>query len=130
MEAMGPLLRAALTAELDLNANQLDAELEVKKLQQLVWKLEWQNEQLRNRSGGSGRPSPNPLVAKPSRCQPSSAPSLLSESVSGSLETPEDQQDYFLAQCGENGDEPSLLDELELLDLNSPSFSDSSDETW
>lgn len=130
MEALGALLRPALTAELDLNANRLDAELEVKKLQQLVWKLEWQNEQLRNSSGGSGGPSTNLRVAKPSWCQPSSAPSLLSESGSGSLDAPEEQQDYFLAQCGEHIDEPSLLDELELLDLNSPSFSDESDETW
>lgn len=122
MEAMGPLF---ITGELDLNANRLDAELEVKKLQQLVWKLEWQNEQLRNRSGGSSGHSLNLLVPGPKWCRPSSGPSLRSESVLGSLQTQEDQPDHYLA-----GDEPSLLDELELLDLNSLSFSDESDETW
>lgn len=111
MEAVGPLLRPVQTGELDLNANRLDAVLEVKKLQQLVWKLEWQNEQLRNRSVRFG------------------GPSLLSEPVLSSPETPEDQLDYFMDQCGENTDEPSLLDELELLDLNSMS-TEESDETW
>lgn len=133
MEAVESLLRPALAAELDLNANRLDAELEVKKLQQLVRKLEWQNEQLRNRSGGSGEAAPNLPAAGLGWCQPTSAPSLLGESALGSLEVPEDQLDgldYFLAQCGGDGAEPSVLDKLELLDLNSLSCSDESDETW
>lgn len=125
MEAVGPLLRPALTAELDLNSNRLDAELEVKKLQQLVRKLEWQNEKLRNHSGASGGQSPDP-----GWCQLASVPSPLSGSVLGSLESPEDQLDYFPDQCVENRDETSLLDELELLDLYSMSCSDESDETW
>lgn len=126
MEAAGPLLRPALGPELDLNANRLDAELEVQKLQQLVWKLERQNEQLRNRSGSSG-------CAEPDWCYRSSASSQLVESALGSLEVPDEQPDeldYSLAQCGWDRTGPSVLDELELLDLNSLSCSDESDETW
>lgn len=133
MEAVGAQLRPALAAELDLNANRLDAELEVKKLQQLVRKLEWQNEQLRYRSESSVGAAPNLLAAEPDWCQPTSAPAMLGESTLGSPEVPEEQLDgldYYLAQCGGDGAEPLVLDNLELLDLNSLSCSDESDETW
>lgn len=121
METVGPLL--------DLNANPLNAELEVKKLRQLVWKLELQNEQLRNLSGSP----PHLLATERDRCRPIRAPSVQSESMLGWLDAPEDQRDgldRLWAQYRGDGAEPSVLDELELLDLNSLSCADESDETW
>lgn len=138
------VLKPAMVADVDCNSNSLNAELEVKKLQELVRKLERQNEQLRSRAGGSV--GPHDLPPAPSRalgstggyCLPSPAPSLLCESALGSFEGPEESLDYFLPHCGADGAageaedraEPSVLDELELLDLNSLSCSDESDETW
>ncbi|XP_034462789.1 SLAIN motif-containing protein 1-like isoform X2 [Hippoglossus hippoglossus] len=119
------VLPAAGLPELDCNSNCLPAELEVRKLQQLVRRLELQNEQLRA-SGCSGGPSPGfglgssgafrlhgPLLAL--RCLPSA----------GSLSPPEEPFEYFqphgagdgASEPGEDEAEPSVLDELELLDL-------------
>lgn len=140
------VLKPTMVADVDCNSNSLNAELEVKKLQELVRKLERQNEQLRSRASGSAGPHtlpPVPSCALGSTggyCLPSPAPSLLCESALGSFEGPEDSLEYFLPHYGgdgaaeeeeaEDGAEPSVLDELELLDLNSLSCSDESDETW
>ena len=131
------VLNPAMVADVDHNSNSLNAELEVKKLQELVRKLERQNEQLRTRAtgtygGGGGFCLSGPL------------PALLRQASVGSFVPPEEHFDYFLPHTGgdgaagedeeedeeEDGSEPSVLDELELLDLNSLSCSDESDETW
>ncbi|XP_030266132.1 SLAIN motif-containing protein 1-like isoform X2 [Sparus aurata] len=134
------VLNPAMVADVDHNSNSLNAELEVKKLQELVRKLERQNEQLRTRAtgtygGGGGFCLSGPL------------PALLRQASLGSFVPPEEHFDYFLPHTGgdgaagededeededeeEDGSEPSVLDELELLDLNSLSCSDESDETW
>lgn len=87
--------------EVELQSTGLGAEVEVKKLQELVRKLEQQNEQLRSRAG----------------------PQLVPAS-------PEKTLQYFLAQETEDGSQASVLDQLELLDLSSLSCWDESDETW
>lgn len=85
--------------EVELQSS-LGAEVEVKKLQELVRRLEHQNEQLRNRAG------------------------------------PEETLKYFLAHSGgsqerrEERSQPTLLDQLELLDLSSLSCWDECEETW
>lgn len=122
------MLNPAAVPEVDCNSNSLNAELEVKKLQELVRKLERQNEQLRNRAAAGPHvlpPSPA-FVLGVSRglCLPGPA----------SFAAPEETFPYFLPHRSgdeaEDGSEPSVLDELELLDLNVLSCSDESDETW
>ncbi|KAM9334413.1 SLAIN motif-containing protein 1-like [Symphorus nematophorus] len=144
------VLNPAMMTEVDCNSNTLNAELEVKKLQELVRKLERQNEQLRTRAGGcTGGPHVlPPAPAYGGYCLPSPLPTLLCQSSLGSFSPPEEPFDYFLPHTGgdgaagaaaaaaaaageaEDAAEPSVLDELELLDLNSLSCSDESDETW
>ncbi|KAK5622516.1 hypothetical protein CRENBAI_002241 [Crenichthys baileyi] len=122
------VLGPAVMMDVDCNSNSLNAELEVKKLQELVRKLERQNEQLRSRAGGclSGgyHHLPGPL------------PTLLCQASLGSFSPPEKPFEYFHPHAGEEDEEegeasePSVLDELELLDLESLSCSEESDETW
>ncbi|XP_031707646.1 SLAIN motif-containing protein 1-like isoform X3 [Anarrhichthys ocellatus] len=133
------VLNHAMMAEVDCNSNTLNAELEVKKLQELVRKLERQNEQLRTRasscSGGPHGLSPT------SACMLGSAegyrlpsPRPMCQSSLGSFSPPEEPFDYFHSGGDgaeeEDGSEPSVLDELELLDFDSLCCSDESDETW
>lgn len=122
------MLSPAAMAEMERSSSSLNAELEVKKLQELVRRLERQNEQLRSRAGGclSG---PHVLL-----------PASLCRSSPGSR-CPEEPLDYFHPHgAGEEAagseeeeedlSEPSVLDELQLLDLDSLSCSEESDETW
>ncbi|XP_069020430.1 SLAIN motif-containing protein 1-like isoform X6 [Embiotoca jacksoni] len=145
------VLNPAMMTEVDCNSNSLNAELEVKKLQELVRKLERQNEQLRTRASGCpGGPHTLPpsaacaLGSAGGYCLPSPLPTLLCHSSLGSLAPPEELFDYFHPHGVGDGaaaeaedasepsepSEPSVLDELELLDLDSLSCSDESDETW
>ncbi|MEQ2197020.1 hypothetical protein XENOCAPTIV_021075 [Xenoophorus captivus] len=112
----------------DVDCNSLNAELEVKKLQELVRKLERQNEQLRSRAGGCLSGGYHHL--------PGPMPTLLCQASLGSFSPPEEPFEYFQPHAGEEveeegeASEPSVLDELELLDLESLSCSEESDETW
>lgn len=99
--------------EIDLKNNSLNTEAEVKKLQELVRKLERQNEQLRSRAGPHALPATG-------GCR---------------LPSPEETIQYFLARTGggeeaRDESELSILDELELLDLSSLSCLDEPGETW
>ncbi|XP_026219303.1 SLAIN motif-containing protein 1-like isoform X2 [Anabas testudineus] len=140
------VLNLAMMTEVDCNSNSLNAELEVKKLQELVRQLERQNEQLRTRASCcSGDPHalpPSPacvLGGAGGYCLPSPLPTLLCQASLGSFAPPEEPFDYFHPHAGdgaaaageaEEGAESSVLDELELLDLDSLCSSEESDETW
>ncbi|MEQ2301814.1 hypothetical protein AMECASPLE_000238 [Ameca splendens] len=122
------VLGPAVMTDVDCNSNSLNAELEVKKLQELVRKLERQNEQLRSRAGGCLSGGYHHL--------PGPMPTLLCQASLGSFSPPEEPFEYFQPHAGEEveeegeASEPSVLDELELLDLESLSCSEESDETW
>nr|XP_020456324.1 SLAIN motif-containing protein 1-like [Monopterus albus] len=140
------VLNPMIMTEVDCNSNTLNAELEVRKLQELVRKLERQNEQLRTRASGC---TGGPYVLSPTQvcvlgsaggyCLPSPLPTLLCQSSFGSFASLEEPFDYFQPHTAGDGvaaaweaedeSEPSVLDELELLDLDSLCFSES-DETW
>ncbi|XP_032362127.1 SLAIN motif-containing protein 1 isoform X3 [Etheostoma spectabile] len=144
------VLNHAIMTEVDCNSNTLNAELEVKKLQELVRKLERQNEQLRTRASCSGGPQVLPpssacvLSSAGGYRLPSPLPTLLCQSSLEAFVPLEEPFDYFQPHSGgdgaataageaedaEDGSEPSLLDELELLDFDSLCCSDESDETW
>ncbi|XP_029941873.1 SLAIN motif-containing protein 1-like [Salarias fasciatus] len=120
-------MEAAVLVMPEVECKSLSAELEVKKLQELVRKLERQNEQLRTRSSG---PAPGSAAGL---CLPGPLPALLCQASRGGFAPPEEPFDYFqphgAAAAGEEEAEPgpSVLDELELLDLDGV---DGSDETW
>uniref|UniRef100_A0A8C8RFA3 SLAIN motif family member 1 n=1 Tax=Pelusios castaneus TaxID=367368 RepID=A0A8C8RFA3_9SAUR len=138
----------------------VSAELEVKKLQELVRKLEKQNEQLRSRAAAAAPPSPAsphlllppvPALGSPAAaglapsggpgalCMPSPAPTLL---CTASLGPPEPFV-YFkpapgLAGAGGGGQEAgsipaaaaTVLDEVEVLDLEAADYSREEEDTW
>ncbi|KAM8976345.1 SLAIN motif-containing protein 1 isoform 2-T2 [Pelodytes ibericus] len=136
----------------------VNAELEVKKLQELVRKLEKQNEQLRNRASAVSNCTANPhLLLQQSAalhqpgtcllsaglCLPSPVPTLLcTSSVGGSLYPPEAMGYYSSRQpfssCLSVAEGPqadhtcpgaTMLDEVEILDLEDGYCSDD-DDTW
>lgn len=125
------MLSRAAMPQVDRNGNTVNAELEVKKLQQLVRKLERQNAQLRTRAGPPGGyrdPGGSRLHSPPPSC--------------GSVSPPGEPFGCFPPYAGGDGaaveeeeedgggSEPSVLDELELLDFDRLRCADESDETW
>ncbi|XP_040281263.1 SLAIN motif-containing protein 1 isoform X2 [Bufo bufo] len=135
----------------------MSAELEVKKLQELVRKLERQNEQLRNRASAVSNCTASPhlllppppamhqlsALARPAGlCLPSPVPTLLCTSAIGGSLYPPGHMGYYstrpLLSCLSATEGPltdhsstgaTLLDEVDILDLEDGYCSEEED-TW
>ncbi|KAL4608833.1 SLAIN motif-containing protein 1 [Arapaima gigas] len=152
------VLKPQMMADCNSNgaSSGVNAELEVKKLQELVRKLERQNEQLRSRAGAvTGCASAPSVLQRPSggalggpgmfagsQCFPSAAPTLLCSSPRGSYGGISEEpyacfQPHSTDADGQNEDahgclsEPTILDEVELLDLDTLlPWDEQSEDTW
>ncbi|XP_036426398.1 SLAIN motif-containing protein 1-like isoform X2 [Colossoma macropomum] len=144
------VLKPRITAEGSCGV--VNAEIEVKKLQELVRKLERQNEQLRTRAHAVNTlasprslPSPPPPLSLFSSTGAGGCCSGLGFSIHSALPpccAPEEPFPYFqphsAADTAEEAEhdtglpsEPTVLDEMELLDLDSIfQCNQESDETW
>ncbi|XP_075708487.1 SLAIN motif-containing protein 1 isoform X2 [Rhinoderma darwinii] len=150
-------VKCGTTAGTPAATKMVNAELEVKKLQELVRKLEKQNEQLRNRASAVSNctasphllllPPPAmlsaPTLARPAGlCLPSPVPTLLcTSSIGGSLYPP-DNIGYYSTRpqlsCLSATEGPlinhsntgaNILDEVEILDLEAGYCSEDED-SW
>nr|XP_046174372.1 SLAIN motif-containing protein 1-like isoform X1 [Oncorhynchus gorbuscha] len=123
------------------NSNAANAELEVKKLQELVRKLERQNEQLRTRANGcTGNPHilpPSPAYMAGSYCIPSPLPTLLCQSSLESFFPLDEPFEYFHSHHVDTALETeadymerTVLDEVDILDLDALFSIEDSEATW
>ncbi|KAF4109318.1 SLAIN motif-containing protein 1a isoform X1 [Onychostoma macrolepis] len=103
-----------MMADVNGNSKIMNAELEVKKLQELVRKLERQNEQLRTRANAANN------CTSSARLGPDTGNYCLSPSYTPSFGLSDEHYPYFQPQSvtGTDEDDATVLDEVEILDLH------------
>ncbi|XP_043103997.1 SLAIN motif-containing protein 1a isoform X1 [Puntigrus tetrazona] len=110
----GLLFNPQMMADVNGNSKIMNAELEVKKLQELVRKLERQNEQLRTRANAANN------CTSSARLGPDTGNYRLSPSCAPSFGLSDEHYPYFHPQSAtgaEEEEDATALDEVEVLDL-------------
>ncbi|XP_070969271.1 SLAIN motif-containing protein 1-like isoform X1 [Oncorhynchus clarkii lewisi] len=135
------VMNSQIMTDVNGNSNAANAELEVKKLQELVRKLERQNEQLRTRANGcTGSPHilpPSPAYMAGSYCIPSPLPTLLCQSSLESFFPLDEPFEYLHSHYVDTAldteadyMERTVLDEVDILDLDAVFSIEDSEATW
>ncbi|XP_031648536.1 SLAIN motif-containing protein 1 isoform X2 [Oncorhynchus kisutch] len=135
------VMNSQIMTDVNGNSNAANAELEVKKLQELVRKLERQNEQLRTRANGcTGSPHilpPSPAYMAGSYCIPSPLPTLLCQSSLESFFPLGEPFEYLHSHYVDTAldteadyMERTVLDEVDILDLDAVFSHEDSEATW
>ncbi|XP_036838594.1 SLAIN motif-containing protein 1 isoform X3 [Oncorhynchus mykiss] len=135
------VMNSQIMTDVNGNSNAANAELEVKKLQELVRKLERQNEQLRTRANGcTGNPHilpPSPAYMAGSYCIPSPLPTLLCQSSLESFFPLDEPFEYLHSHYVDTAldteadyMERTVLDEVDILDLDALFSIEDSEATW
>ncbi|XP_064826659.1 SLAIN motif-containing protein 1-like isoform X1 [Oncorhynchus masou masou] len=135
------VMNSQIMTDVNGNSNAANAELEVKKLQELVRKLERQNEQLRTRANGcTGSPHilpPSPAYMAGSYCIPSPLPTLLCQSSLESFFPLDEPSEYLHSHYVDTALETeadymerTVLDEVDILDLDAVFSHEDSEATW
>ncbi|XP_071185963.1 SLAIN motif-containing protein 1 isoform X2 [Salvelinus alpinus] len=135
------VMNPQIMTDINGNSNAANAELEVKKLQELVRKLERQNEQLRTRANGcTGSPHilpPSPAYMAGSYCIPSPLPTLLCQSSLESFFPLDEPFEYLHSHYVDTALETeadymelTVLDAVDILDLDAVFSNEDSEATW